>query len=77
MYCYIMGLLKKILEKCSCKSSCMYNIDEELYDRRRLDIPISHYELKIKDVKKIMKILNKRQYLTYPRYYRGQPIIEL
>tara|TARA_R110000851_G_scaffold191416_2_gene342030 strand:- start:912 stop:1064 length:153 start_codon:yes stop_codon:yes gene_type:complete len=38
----------------------MYNIEDEMYDRNKMNIPISQFELKYKDVKKIMKILNKR-----------------
>lgn len=61
-----MGICKYILQKFSCKSSCVYNIDNEMYDRRAFDKPLAHYQLKIKDVKKIMKILNKREFMTFP-----------
>ncbi len=61
-----MGLLKWIAKKFKCESKCMYNIDDEKYDRRAFDIPLSHYELKIKDLKRIMKILNKREFITFP-----------
>ena len=61
-----MGLLKFILKKFSCNSSCVYNPNEEMFNRNSMSIPLSHYELKFKDIKKIMKILNKRQYIKYP-----------
>ena len=52
-----MGLLKYILKKFSCNSSCVYNANDSMSN------PLSQYELKFKDIKKIMKILNKRQYI--------------
>ena len=63
-----MGLIKFILKKFKCSSSCMYNMDDEMYDRDKLTMPISNYSLKIKDLKKIMKILNKRESVAYPRH---------
>jgi hypothetical protein len=53
-----MGLIKFILKKCSCTSSCMYN--DEVFNRESMSTPLSEYQLKFKDIKKIMKILNKR-----------------
>lgn len=61
-----MGICRFILTKISCKSSCVYNIDNEMYDRNAFTKPLAHYQLKIKDMKKIMKILNKREYIHYP-----------
>jgi hypothetical protein len=55
-----MGLIKFICKHFSCKSSCTYNPNEEVFNRESLAIPLSHYELKFKDMKKVMKILNKR-----------------
>ena len=55
-----MGLIKYFLKKMKFSSSCMYNIEDEMYDRNKMNMPISQFELKYKDVKKIMKILNKR-----------------
>ncbi len=50
----------------------MYNLDEEVYDRHKLyNIPLEHYQLKIKDIKKIMKILNKREYITFPKRFHS------
>jgi hypothetical protein len=31
-----------------------------------MSAPLSQYQLKFKDIKKIMKILNKREYIKYP-----------
>ncbi len=62
-----MGLFKYILGKFKCSSSCMYNIENEIYDNNKFNVPISHYELKYKDLKTIMKILNKRERITIPR----------
>ena len=56
-----MGLFKFILRKLSCKSSCAYNANEEIFNRESLAVPLSHYELKFKDIKKVMAILNKRE----------------
>ena len=61
-----MGLLKYILKKFSCNSSCTYNANDEIFNRESMSAPLSQYELKFKDIKKIMKILNKRQYIKYP-----------
>jgi len=67
-----MCLIKYLCEKFSCKSTCMYNLDEEVYDRHKLyNIPLEHYQLKIKDIKKIMKILNKREYITFPKRFHS------
>lgn len=55
-----MGLIKFILKKCSCTSSCMYNVNDEVFNRESMSTPLSEYQLKFKDIKKIMKILNKR-----------------
>ena len=59
-----MGLIKYILKKFSCKSSCMYNANDELFNRTSMSVPLSEYELKFKDIKKIMRILNKRSVIN-------------
>ena len=56
-----MGLIKYICKKFSCKSSCVYNADDEFFTRESMSQPLSHYELKFKDIKKIMYILNRRK----------------
>ena len=55
-----MGLLSYVVKKFSCKSSCVYNANEEMFNRESMSLPLSQYELKFKDIKKIMRILNKR-----------------
>ena len=57
-----MGLAKFLAKHFSCKSSCVYNPDEEFFTRTSMSEPLSHYQLKIKDI----KILNKREYIKYP-----------
>ena len=43
----------------------MYNPNNEMFNRQSMSLPLSQYELKFKDIKKIMKILNKREYIKY------------
>lgn len=54
-----MGILKNIFKKFACKSSCVYN--NQVFDSSHLCQPLDNFELKMKDVKKILKILNKRK----------------
>tara|TARA_R110000823_G_scaffold181783_4_gene314092 strand:- start:654 stop:851 length:198 start_codon:yes stop_codon:yes gene_type:complete len=56
-----MGLIKFILKKFKCSSSCAYDPNNEMFNRQSLSVPLEDYELKFKDMKKIMKILNKRK----------------
>jgi len=67
MFIY-MGLLKFILKKFKCSSSCMYDPNEEVFNRESITTPLSDYQLKFKDLKKIMKILNKRETINIPHY---------
>jgi len=53
-----MGLIKFICSKFTCKSTCTYN--NQLFDSSHLSVPLDQFNLKMKDVKKILKILNKR-----------------
>jgi hypothetical protein len=53
-----MGLLKYLCSKFSCKSSCKFN--NELFDSSHLAMSLDNYDLKMKDVKRILRILNKR-----------------
>ena len=55
-----MGLFKFIAKRFKCSSNCTYDPNNEIFCRKSLSIPLEHYELKFKDIKKIMKILNKR-----------------
>tara|TARA_R100001591_G_scaffold64747_1_gene74419 strand:+ start:422 stop:640 length:219 start_codon:yes stop_codon:yes gene_type:complete len=54
-----MGLFKFLCKRVKCISKCSYNIDE-IFDEKKLDHRLSMYELKQKDIIKIMNILNKR-----------------
>lgn len=65
-----MGILKFICKKFACKSSCMYNGNNELFDRSILSMPLENYELKIKDLKKIIKILNKKKIIKLGKLKR-------
>ena len=53
-----MGLIKFICSKFTCKSTCTYN--NQLFDSSHLAVPLDQFNLKMKDVKKILRILNKR-----------------
>jgi len=55
-----MGLIKWFVEKFSCKSSCRFNIQEELFDFEIHKLSLSEFDLKHKDILKIHKILQKR-----------------
>ena len=54
-----MGLIKFICSKFTCKSTCTYN--NQLFDSSHLSVPLEQFNLKMKDVKRILKILNKRE----------------
>ena len=56
-----MGLFKFICKHFSCKSSCSYDPNEEVFSRESMSTPLSHYELKFKDIRKIMTVLNRRK----------------
>ena len=56
-----MSLVKYILSKCSCKSSCAFNENEIVFDTQIMNVRLSNYKLKLKDVKKINGILSKRE----------------
>lgn len=62
-----MGLLKWILKKFRCNSSCTYNIENEIYDNNVLGHTLNQYSLKLKDLKKIYRILNKREMIIAER----------
>ena len=59
-----MGLLKWILKKFSCNSSCAYDGNQEFLNHDILNERLSNYQLKIKDLKKIYRILGKRETIT-------------
>ena len=62
-----MVLLKWILKKFRCNSSCTYNIENEIYDNNVLGHTLNQYSLKLKDLKKIYRILNKREMIIAER----------
>jgi len=51
-------LLKWILKRCKCKSTCIFN-DE--FDHRHLERRLTDYKLKNKDIEAILYILQKRE----------------
>jgi len=59
-----MGLLKWICIKFKSNSNCAYNGNEEFLNHDIMNETLSNYQLKIKDVKKIYRILGKRETLT-------------
>ena len=59
-----MGLLKWICVKFKCNSNCAYNGNEEFLNHDIMNETLSNYQLKIKDVKKIYRILGKRETIT-------------
>jgi len=59
-----MGLIKWLLKKFKCKSSCSYDGNEAFLNHDILNERLSNYQLKIKDLKKIYRILGKRETIT-------------
>ncbi len=55
-----MGLLKWLLKHFKCNSKCSFN--DEFFDDSHLNRKLSLYTLKNKDIQKILKILQKRDY---------------
>ena len=55
----MLGLLKMILKKFSCKSKCSFNNED--FDIDLLDLPLKMFELKNKDINTISAILSKRK----------------
>ena len=60
-------LIKWICSKFKCNSSCTYNIENNIFDSQIMDQSLSMYDLKLKDIKKVYKILNKRTKSIVPR----------
>ncbi len=59
-----MGLFKWLCSRFSCTSSCKFN--NQVFDSSNLSLPLEEFELKMKDVKRILKILNKRGKICVP-----------
>tara|TARA_R110001606_G_scaffold269605_2_gene418167 strand:+ start:1094 stop:1360 length:267 start_codon:yes stop_codon:yes gene_type:complete len=62
----IVKLIKWLCSKFKCNSSCTYNIENEIFDNNIMDASLSMYDLKLKDIKKVCKILNKRNKSMVP-----------
>tara|TARA_R110001632_G_scaffold22662_1_gene64884 strand:+ start:733 stop:990 length:258 start_codon:yes stop_codon:yes gene_type:complete len=62
----IVKLIKWFLNKIKCNSSCAYNIENEIFDTNIMESSLSMYDLKLKDIKKVCKILNKRDKSIVP-----------
>lgn len=67
-----MGLIKWIVDKFSCKSSCQFNIENEVFDFNLHKMSLDNFELKHKDILKIHRILNKRD--IKPRFPKNSII---
>ena len=59
-----MGFLKWLCKHFKCKSSCSYDGNEEFLNNEIMNERLSNYQLKIKDLKKIYRILGKRETIT-------------
>lgn len=62
-----MGLLKWLGARFKCNSGCAYNGNEEYLNEDILNERLSNYQLKIKDLKKIYRILGKRETICVPK----------
>ncbi len=56
-----MGFLKWLISKFSCKSSCRFNIEDQVFDIDIHKLSLDNFDLKHKDILKIHKILHKRE----------------
>lgn len=56
-----MKMLRWLCKKFKCKSSCVYNVEEEIFNDSVMRQSLDSYQLKIKDIKTIVRILNKRE----------------
>ena len=63
-----MGLLKWLCKKFKCNSSCAYDGNQEFLNNDILNERLSNYQLKIKDLKKIYRILGKRETITVDKH---------
>ena len=62
-----MGLLKWVAKRFKCNSACTYNGDDEYLNEDIMNERLSNYQLKIKDLKKIYRILGKRETICLPK----------
>ena len=56
-----MAFLKWLINKFSCKSSCRFNIEDQVFDIDIHKLSLDNFDLKHKDILKIHKILHKRE----------------
>lgn len=69
-----MGILKNILKRFACNSNCTFN-QESFHDNEYVNIDLSKYKLKIKDMKNIEKIIRKRPSINTYRHSIGNNFI--
>lgn len=55
-----MSIIKWFIDKFSCKSSCRFNIEEQVFDLNLHNLSLCDFDLKHKDILKIHKILQRR-----------------
>jgi len=68
----LVKMFKWIFSKIICKSSCSYNIEEEIFNSNIMDDKLSNYDLTLKDIKKVYKILIKKEKSIIPQSQANQ-----
>jgi len=59
-----MGFIKWLCKHFKCNSACTYNGNDEYLNNNMMEQRLSNYNLKIKDIKKIYRILGKRETIS-------------
>ena len=62
-----MSILKNILKRLSCKSKCAFNASD--FDEQIKQVDLSKYQLKVSDLLRIQKIIDKRPSVS--NYYHN------
>ena len=62
----LVKLIKWLFGKIKCNSSCSYNIENEIFNSNVMEDKLSTYDLSLKDIKKVYKILNRRDKSIVP-----------
>jgi len=62
----LVKLIKWLFGKIKCNSSCSYNIENEIFNSNVMEDKLSTYDLSLKDIKKVYKILNRREKSIIP-----------
>jgi hypothetical protein len=63
-----MGIIKWLIQKFSCQSSCKFNIEDQMFDMKLHTMSLENFDLKHKDILKIHRILNKRDIkVSFPK----------